>query len=316
MLRLAIIGAGIMGSNHARVSRSLRDAQVTFVVDPDAERAREIAAHTEAATSGKLLDVLGKVDAAIVAVPTALHAPVAIELVRRGIHVLVEKPIALDVRQAALLVEEARAAGVVLQVGHVERFNPAVLEVDRLVDGLVHIDFARISPYSDRVRDGAIIDLMIHDLDLAAAMTKCDVTSVCATARDTKNSGFEDLASALLVFESGVTASLVASRLGQNKIRRICLTQRSNFVSVDLLRQAVTINRVNRVEYLSDQGMSYRQTGVIEVPFLEHHGEPLHIELSEFVTAIQQGAPPRVSGEDGLRALQLAIRVSQAAVRT
>jgi predicted dehydrogenase len=152
------------------------------------------------------------------------------------------------------------------------------------------------------------MDLMTHDLDLACALAGSDVTNVKAVTRRIR-SDTEDLASALLTFANGVTASLTASRVGQNKIRRLSITQRGSFVHVDLLRQDVTVNRVDHAEYLSGEGTRYRQSGVVEVPFLEHRGEPLYLELAHFVDCVANGGVPRVSGEDGVRALELAERV-------
>lgn len=315
MLSLAIIGAGIMGANHVRVSSQLRNASVTWVVDDDLERARSAAAVVGASATSSLSDLVGKIDAAVVATPTLTHEQVALTLLEAGIAVMVEKPLAADPVSARKLVDAADANGVVLQVGHVERFNPAVLELDGIVTEAIHVSVERISPYSPRITDGVILDLMIHDLDLVRSIVGSEVASVAAVARSLR-SQTEDLASALLTFANGATATLTASRIGQNKIRTLEITQPDGFVTVDLLRQDVTINRVDHSEYLSDQGARYRQTGVIEVPFLEHRGEPLFLELTSFVDSVAAGGPPRVSGADGLAALELAMRISDAAVRT
>lgn len=316
MLRLAVIGAGIMGANHARIGRQLRDASVTLVVDADPERAKVLARTCGAEASTDVADVTsGLVDAAVIACPTPLHAELATQVLAAGVPVLVEKPLAHDVDAAREIVELAEARGLTLMVGHVERFNPAVLELDNLVADLLHVDISRVSPYSPRVRDGVIADLMIHDADLALSLARSEVVGVSAVAR-TVRGDTEDLASALLTFANGVTASLTASRIGQNKIRQLTLTQQENFVTVDLLRQDVTVSRVDHSEYLSDEGRRYRQTGVIEVPFLEHRGEPLFIELEHFVSCVINAEQPRVSGRDGLAALELVQRITDVAVRS
>jgi predicted dehydrogenase len=315
MLELAVVGAGIMGANHVRVASQLRDARVAFVVDADLERATSAARLVGARAAADVSEVLTSVQAAIVATPTPWHEPMGLELIEAGIHILVEKPIAPSPESGRRLVDAADRNGVVLQVGHVERFNPAVLELDNIVRDVIHVAVERISPYSPRISDGVILDLMIHDLDLVRSIVGSEVVDVSATARAVR-SDTEDLASALLTFASGATATLTASRIGQNKIRTIEVTQSGSFVTVDLLRQDVTINRVDHSEYLSDQGARYRQTGVIEVPFLEHRGEPLHLELAGFVDCVRTGRPPRVPGADGLAALELAERVAAAAVRS
>lgn len=312
MVRLGIVGAGIMGTNHARVLPQVPDASLSHVVDPDRQRAALLADAYGARPLSSISELAGQVDAAIVATPTSTHATLALSLIESGIHVLIEKPIAASVEEAELLIDAAARSAVTLQVGHVERFNPVVLELENLVSDLVHINIARIGPYSGRVRDGVILDLMTHDLDLARTLARSEVQDVAAIGRRTR-SDTEDLASSLLTFDNGITASLTASRVGQDKIRTIELTQLENYVRVDMLRQDITVTRVHHSEYLSNEGARYRQTGVIEVPFLEQRGEPLLAELSHFVDCVRSGRQPRVSGLDGLRAIELAQRVAAAA---
>ena len=312
MLKLAIVGAGVMGANHARVARAVPGLEIAYVVDPDLARAERAAASSGAQATTDLGDVLGRVDCAIVASPSSFHEEHGLALIGRGTHVLVEKPVAVSVEAGRRLVDAAADAGVVLQVGHVERFNPAVLELDRLAGDVVHMETARIGPYSSRVEVGVVLDLMIHDLDIVLSLSGAEPVDVHATARCTRSST-EDLVSALVTFDNGVSASLTASRIGQTKIRTLALTREKDYVAVDLLRQDVTIHRVDHSEYLSDEGTRYRQTGVVELPFLENRGEPLYLELSHFAQTVREGGQPRVSGRDGLRALDLAMRVRAAA---
>lgn len=311
-LKFAIVGAGVMGTNHVRVARTIPDVDVAYVVDTDRDRAERLARTSGATATTDLSEVLGRVDCAVVASPSSQHVEHGLALLAGGTHLLVEKPIATTVEDAERLVAAADAAGVVLQVGHVERFNPAVLELDRLANGIVHIEAARIGPYSSRVEVGVVLDLMIHDLDIVSFLAAGKPIGVHATARRTR-SATEDLVSALIEFDNGVSASLTASRIGQIKIRTLSLTRESDFVSVDLLRQDVTINRVDHSEYTSDEGTRYRQTGVVEVPFLENRGEPLQLEFAHFVDSVRNSTTPRVSGNDGLRALELAMQVRAAA---
>jgi len=308
VLNVAVIGAGVMGANHVRILRQLPDVRVSHVVDSDLERARALAGAVGAEVAADALDVVDSVGAAVVATPTTTHADITVDLLTGGVHVLVEKPMATSVEDAERMLAAAEAHGCILQVGHVERFNPAVLELDNLLRDPIHLDFARISPYSSRLNDGVVVDLMTHDLDLACAIAKSPVADVSAVAQRTRSTT-EDLVSALLLFENGITATLTASRIGQNKIRAMSITQLDNYVYVDLLRQDVTVTRVEHAEFLSDEGMRYRQAGVVEVPFLEHRGEPLFLELQHFVGCVLTGTAPRVSGADGIRTLRLADRV-------
>jgi predicted dehydrogenase len=313
-LRLAVIGSGIMGSNHARVASTLPGVELTAVFDPDRERSEKLAAAFGATAVSGVDELPRLVDAAVVATPTEFHAPIAHQLLAAGVDVLVEKPIAPDVETAQRLVDAAEAAGRVLMVGHVERFNPAVLELDSLLDGVVHVEARRISSYSPRIRDDVVIDLMIHDLDLVSMIAGGAAVEVMSVVRAPRSAS-PDIASALIAFDSGVTASLTASRVGQNKIRQIDVTQQDNYLVLDLLRQDVTVQRVQQSEFLSDHGRRYRQVGVVEVPFLEHRGEPLALELSHFAECVRTRSRPRVSGVEGIAALDLALRVAAVPTR-
>jgi predicted dehydrogenase len=312
MVELAIFGAGAMGTNHLRVAQTLPSARVALVVDVNRARARRIAEPAGARWAVRAPDDLSGIDAAIVAVPTHYHADVAGPLLEAGIPVLVEKPLAGSLADAQALVETAAAKGVVLMVGHVEQFNTAVLELDRLASSAVHLEATRVGPYSRRIQEGVILDLMIHDLEIIRRLVGSSPTDVRAMAQRTR-SETEDLACALLCFDGGVTASLTASRVAQNKVRQLEITQARSTISVDLLRQGVTVYKTSRSEYRSQGKVRYRQSGVIEIPFLEQRGEPLRVELDHFVECVLSGKQPRVDGQQGLEALSMALQVAEAA---
>ncbi len=314
-IRLAVVGAGIMGTNHARVARRLPAFELVAVVDPDETRASAVAG-AGVQSCASIDGIVGGIDAAVIAVPTKFHVETAVELARRGVHLLVEKPLAPSVAEAQQIIDAAAAAGVVLTVGHIERFNAAVVELPRLLDDPIHIEASRISPYSPRIADGVIFDLMIHDIDIVCSLAGAgaEVTKVSGVARAMR-SATEDIASVTMQFSTGLTAAFNTSRLGQQKIRTIEITQTESTVQADLVRQDVTVHRMTHHEYLSDQGTRYRQSSVVEIPFLESRGEPLALELEHFGECIRSGAAPRVSGLDGLRAIEVAVRAT-AAVRS
>ncbi|SNS01865.1 Predicted dehydrogenase [Geodermatophilus pulveris] len=312
MTRVAVVGAGMMGGNHARVLSRLSEAEVTLVVDPDEQRGRALAASVGAAWSADAEVVADRADAAVVAGPSQLHAAIGVPLLEAGVDLLVEKPIATTTEDADRLIEAARRHDRVLMIGHIERFNPAVLQLDGIVEDLLHVELTRMGPFSPRVTADVVLDLMIHDLELALALAGSDVARVEAVGRR-ERSGSLDLATALLEFADGVTATLTASRVGQTKIRRIELTQRANFVVLDLVRQDLTVHRVDHDEFLSEGGARYRQTGLIEIPFLDDRGEPLALELGEFLECVAQRRTPRVTGTQGRRALELALAVRRSA---
>lgn len=316
-VRLAVVGAGAMGANHIRVASQLPGVTLAAIVDQDLDRARAATRSANVALFRSVDDLPKEIDAAVVAVPTQGHVVTATTLARRGVHLLVEKPLAATVSEAEELVGEANAAGIILAVGHVERFNPAIYELPRLLEGPLHFEASRISPFTPRIGDGVIFDLMIHDIDIVCALVSngANVTEVSGVARAVKG-GTEDLAIVTMSFSTGETAVFNTSRLGQTKIRTLEITQADSAISVDLLRQDITISRMSKHEYLSDDGAPrHRQSNVVEIPFLETRGEPLALELAHFVDCIRHGRKPLVDGAAGARAVELAQRALQV-VRT
>jgi predicted dehydrogenase len=309
-----IIGGGVMGRNHARVTANIREVDVTLVVDPDERRARALAEPLGAAWATELPDRLDGIDTAAVAAPTAFHRHYGERLLAAGIHVLMEKPLAGTVDDAEALVKSAADNDVVFMVGHVEQFNTAVLELDHWIDDVVHVEATRVGPDSGRVQESVVFDLMIHDLDMVRRIVGSSLTRVQATSQQVRTTT-EDLACALLCFENGVTANITASRIGQNKVRTLEITQRHNTISVDLVQQAVMIRRMSQTEYLAEPEAVLRQSGVVEVPYLEHRGEPLLLEVRHFFDCIKQGTEPRVTGADGLEVVRWALQVAEAAQR-
>jgi len=313
MVRLAVVGAGIMGGHHARVARSTPGVELTMVVDHDEDKGRKLASHVGAAYAPSVDALPGKVDAAIVSVPTDAHAEIGTLLLEFGLDVLIEKPIAATVEEAKGLVEAAESAGRILMIGHVERFNPAVIELCRHVDGLIHIDVRRVGPFTPRIPTGVALDLMIHDVDLVCSLAGGQPEQIASVTRQLR-SETEDLATCILTFPPGVSAVLTASRVSQSKQRQIELIQRDSVVVADLIRQQVTVHRVAHSEYVDERGSMYRQSGVIEIPYLEQQGEPLALEQKHFVECILERTLPVVGGEEGLAALDTAIRIRDEAV--
>jgi predicted dehydrogenase len=311
-MKTAIVGAGVMGANHVRIGMGNPRIDVVAVVDPDTERTAPLVDRYGVAAVRSLNEVLDEVEAVIIAAPTRLHHELGRQVLVAGKHVLIEKPIAAAAHEAEDLVALAASSGCVLTVGHVERFNPAVRELPNVLQDPVHIEVFRIGPFSSRVPEDVVLDLMIHDLDIVLSIAKSPVVYVGAVGQRRRTSQ-NDLVTALVRFESGVTAALTASRIGQQKIRSLRITQAASMISIDLLRQQIEINRVDHIEYADASGRRYRQTGVVEIPFVENRGEPLALELDEFERAVRTGSAPEVSGTDGLLALTLALSIIEAA---
>jgi UDP-N-acetylglucosamine 3-dehydrogenase len=314
MLRAAVIGAGNMGRNHVRILGAMSGVELVAVVDPDLDRGRAAAAATGARVLASL-DDLPEIDLAVVASPTPYHAPAAEELIARGVSVLIEKPIASSVAEAERLVAAALAAGVTLAVGHVERFNPVFETLRHIVNEPVFIQFERLSPFTPRIGDSVVFDLMVHDLDLACWIAGGYPVRVAASGASVFSESM-DVATALLEFPSGCVARIDSSRATQDKVRRAAVSERERYIVADSLRQDISIKRQVKVEVSEGAGAMYREASVVEIPWLQRGGEPLARELEDFVAAVRDHTAPRVTGEDGLAAVRLAYEVERAASRS
>ncbi len=312
MPRLAIIGAGVMGANHGRVARSMPEFTVTAICDPDPDRAAAVAAALDTAATSDLDEAIRDADAVVLATPSETHAELGLRILKAGRDLLVEKPIATTLDDAQRLVEAAQANDRVLMVGHVERFNPAVVELTTLVTDPVTIEITRNGPFPTRNLADVVLDLMIHDIDLARALVRGEVVEQFAMARVVRSQE-QDMTCALLRFDNGVVANITASRISQTKIRRITVTQRDNAVVADLIRHQVEVHRLQHSEFLDDGGMRYRQSGVVEIPYLSQHGEPLMHELRHFARCVGDRTEPMVSGLDGLAALRVCLAIRDGA---
>ena len=312
-LSAGVIGVGSMGRHHARVYHELPDVILSGVTDVDYESAKTVA-ETYRTRSKSVSGLLRDVDLVSIAVPTQYHYQAAMEAIEAGVHVLIEKPIAETATQAKKLVRAAENAGVTLQVGHVERFNPVVQTVMDIIPELeiIAIDAQRLGPPVGReIQDSAAVDLMIHDLDIITSLVDEPVETVSAA-----ETAAEQYVTATLTFESGIIGTLTASRVTQQKVRELSITAKECRVNVDYVSQSVTISRQSIPEYVESDGqVKYRHSNVIERPTVEN-GEPLRHELESFVSAIRSNGSPVVSGEDGLRALSLAQRVESNSLQT
>ncbi len=310
-VRVGVLGVGSMGRHHARVYAESPNAELVGVSDADEESASEVALEygTEAMFTEDLLDA---VDAVSVAVPSRFHRDVAMEALEAGVHTLVEKPLATTTTDAEALVEAADAAGAILQVGHIERFNPAVRTVSEFVDDLdlIAVDARRLGPPVEAGRDvgdGVVLDLMIHDLDILLSLVGSPVADVSATG-----SPDDQYVAATLGFENDVVGSVTASRVTQRKVRELTLTATDCIVTVDYIDRSVRIHRRTRPEFLVNDGdLRYRSEQVVERPTVDN-GEPLKKELESFLDAVENGREPIVSGRDGVSALALARRIEAA----
>lgn len=313
-LSAAVFGVGHLGRHHARILAGMEGVRLAAVVDPDESRGRAAAERHGCAWLRSRRDLPERPDLAVVAAPTTLHREIGGELLRAGVSCLVEKPLAADPGEARALIADARAGGAVLAVGHVERFNPAVRRAMELGIRPRFIEAHRLAPYPFRATDvGVVLDLMIHDLDLALAWTGSAIVSVDAVGGATL-SATEDIASVRLRFADGSAANLTASRLSLKPMRRFRVFGPDCYVSVDsrdryalLVRKSAgfSADAVAAAAGSADPQAAFRDLLQIEELTLEED-EPLRAELADFVAAVRERRPPKVTGEDGLRAVEAA----------
>jgi len=309
-LAVGVIGVGSMGQHHARVYQELPTVDLVGVADADPQQAAETA-EQYGTTPMSVDSLLSVADAVSVVVPTAYHYEAGMDAIEAGVDLLIEKPIAEDPATGRELQAAADAAGVTLQVGHVERFNPAVQTLSEITADLdvIAIDTQRLGPPTRReIGDGVAVDLMIHDADILLSLVEAPVAEIYAA----ETAGNQYVA-ATVEFETGVVATLTASRVTQQKVRTLSVTAEDCRVTVDYMAQSVRINRHSLPEYVETDGdVRYRHENVIERPTVDN-GEPLKKELASFVETARTGGEPVVSAADGIRALEFVRRVTEVA---
>lgn len=304
-LRAAVVGVGYLGRFHAQKYARLPEARLVAVVDSDAETARKVGAELDVPALTDFREILGEVDAVSLAVPTPQHYAIGAELMQRGVHLLVEKPIAATIPEARELVAIARRKGCVLQVGHLERFNPAVLAAVSRLRTPRFIEASRLAPYQRRGSDvSVVLDLLIHDIDLIQELVGRPIESIDAVGA-TVFSGETDIVNARLRFEGGCVANTTASRISLKQERKLRIFQDDAYLSIDLHQKILTVVRRKDVAPVE----SPAQVAIEEESFAQ--GDALLVEIEAFVRAIREGAEPIVTGEHGLRALETAMRITE-----
>ena len=299
-LRLGVVGVGVMGCNHARVLAEMPGVRLVGVADPDGKQAETVGRTLGCAAVADVRDLLELgVDAVSIAAPTHLHRSVALAAIGRGVHVLVEKPIASSVEEGREIIAAARRAGVTLMVGHVERFNPAVQAIKEALrdEDILSIAITRVGPFPPRMSNvGVVIDLAVHDIDLISWFTESEIVEVQPQLSSAKAER-EDIA--LLQFRtvSGVLAHINTNWLTPFKARNVTIATRNKYIMGDLLTRQVT----ECFGFQPDGSYSMRHLSV-------GHAEPLRAELQAFVAAIRDGKEPAVTGEEGVASLEIAIR--------
>src|SRR5438477_8041384 len=297
-LRVGVVGVGHIGSNHARLYAEIPSAEFAAVYDVDLVRGNAIGRKFGATPTKSLDEFIGMVDAASVATPTNTHYEIARSLLERGKHVLVEKPITDNTGNASELADLAARNGLILQVGHVERFNPVLSALEKHLTHPRFIEAHRLRPYSERGTDiGVVLDLMIHDLEVILHFVRSPLWSIDAVGVPVLSRS-EDIANVQLHFEDGCVANVTASRISPERMRKIRIFQEDAYLSLD---------------YQSQSGEIYRRFGKqitrdrVEI----EHGEPLNLQLTSFIECASTGRQPRVSGSQATAALELAVKITK-----
>ena len=307
--KIGIVGVGKMGEYHVGVLSDMREAELVGIVDSDQKRAKIVSERYKTSNYKDYKELFKKVDAVVVAVPTSMHYSIGKEFIEAGIHTLLEKPCTDDLRQAEELFDIAAKKNVTLHIGHVERFNGAVQELFKIVKDPIYIECRRMSPFSSRIKDdGVVLDIMIHDIDIVLNLVESDVVNINVIG----NSVFskrDDVVNAQIEFENGCIANLLASRVSQNKVRTLEVTQKESSILLDYTEQEIFVHRQSSSEsQLSPGSLRYKQESLVERIFV-HKDNPLKLELKHFIDCAANGNRRKLSIKKELNSLNIALQI-------
>lgn len=314
-VRYGVIGTGHMGQYHVNVVRNIEQANFVGIYDANNERAKEISKKFNTRAFSTIEELLENVDALSCAVPTSLHYALGTQILKAKKHLLIEKPIASSVKEAKELISIAKKNNLILHVGHVERFNGAVQELSNVIQKPLLWESRRLGPNSGRITDtGVIMDLMIHDIDICIRVVNSKVEKLEAFGVTVNpKTGLEDAAVAILHFENGCVATLSASRLTQEKVRTLAVSQPDSYVFLDFTTQDLHIHRqATSAITTTESSIKYKQESMIERVFV-HKENPLQFELTHFIKNIQQGKSSADENSLDLHSLETAIELTKRA---
>jgi predicted dehydrogenase len=303
-IQVGVIGVGHLGEYHVQKYKAMDQVELVGVVDINTQRASEIARRYNTTAFQSHHELLRHVHGVSVAVPTEYHFDIAKDVMTHGVHLLIEKPITLGLEQADQLIALAKERSLVFQVGHVERFNPAVIKMEALLTRPIFIESHRLSLFTTRGTDvDVVLDLMIHDLDIILHIVPCEIKEVHAVGMPVI-SGKTDIANVRIIFANGTVANLTANRVSNTQVRKIRIFQPEAYLSVDCLKREISVTRLNgkqsntkNVPQITSNKMKYPDS------------DPLAIQISSFTEAIRGETAPLVTGHDGRRALNLALSI-------
>ncbi len=306
-LKVAVVGVGHLGQHHARIYSQMKEVELVCVVDIDPARAKSVARQYNTKYKNNYRTISEALDAVNIAVPTQNHFEVAQYFLSRGIHVLLEKPITKTLAEAEQLAEAAQKSGAILQIGHVERFNPAVEALIKRVRSPRYIESHRLGPFAARGTDvDVILDLMIHDLDIILSLVSAPLCQIQAVGIPII-SEHVDIANVRLEFKNTCVANMNTSRVSFNRMRKIRIFQQDNYFSLDCAKQELVSIRLHRETPSKITGLPFK---IAREKVKIKKQEPLKRELEAFIRCIKQGNPPLVSAQNGILALKVALDIN------
>jgi len=311
-LRIGVIGTGSMGKNHVRVYDRLKhDIELVGIYDANFDQSKKVAADFNTFSYEHLDDLLMDCDAVSIVVPTSLHYEIAKRALNLNTHVLIEKPITVHVEEAKELIALANKKGLKIQVGHIERFNPAVRTLFEILKDhkVIGMEIQRMSPYDGRISDADVVqDLMIHDIDIILSLFSSSVERFESFGNIVFSKNKVDYATTALQLSENTIIYLTASRVTQEKIRKIGITTETAYIQLDYMEKKVLISRRTNMIEGQNKTMTYRQENIVEKVFVPNE-EPLLVELQSFIDSINNDSKPVVTAEDGLRAVEMSERI-------
>ena len=304
LLKVAVVGVGHLGKWHADKYAAASDCELVAVVDNNTANAREVAQKHGVEVYSDYRDIIPLVDAISLVVPTSLHYKIAREFLEAGIHCLIEKPITESIAEAEILIEIARKQKLVLQVGHIERFNSVMIGIEEHLEKPQFLESTRLAPFTLRATDvSVILDLMIHDIDIILDLIGSPVKQISASGISVLSDTI-DIANARIEFENHCVANVTASRISRKRERKLRIFQKDAYMSADFQDKMLAINRKGE----TDNEAGFKDISHSELRFEDN--DALNLEILDFINAITTGGQPKVSGEDGKRALETAIAIT------
>ncbi len=303
-IKVGVIGVGYLGEHHARVYSQIKGVELVGVVDIDKNKADEIARKVATKPYYDYNDIIDLVDAVSIVVPTRFHYKIAYDFLKNGIDILLEKPMTTTVSEAEKLLKIAKTKKLILQIGHIERYNSAVKALESIIDRPMYIESRRFGPFADRVSDvDVILDMMIHDIDIVLSLVDSDIKSIKATGVSVMTS-HNDIANAYIEFENGCVANLTVSRMSMDKLRKINIYQPETYITLDYKEQEIILHKRiwNKIH-----GRMVPEISTENIDLIKE--EPLKTELASFIESVRKRKRPIVSGEEGKKALEVALLV-------